>query len=259
MRWSKIQMQRRPVGRQRKAAAACPCGRRHSSVSAPWSVPGSSRCWALPARWPARLSGSRSSSLARSPSCRATRSRSSEPGTPPPAGSWSTSSEDGVTGTSPAYSPGCCSRSTRSSPRWSRCRSEATPAPPSLTTADWTKLFAVLVLLVMAGLNILGSQAVARAQTVVVIVVIGILVVFSVATLSQPGHRPAGVLGLPLVGTDRVQRGADLLRLPRLRRHHLHRQGPRGPPAPAPQGHLPRARRSQRSCTSRSPSVSSGR
>ncbi len=50
--------------------------------------------------------------------------------------------------------------------------------------ADWTKPFAVLVLLVMASLNVLGSQAVARAQTVVVIVVIGILLVFSVATLS---------------------------------------------------------------------------
>jgi amino acid transporter len=50
--------------------------------------------------------------------------------------------------------------------------------------AEWTKPFAVLILLVMASLNVLGSQAVARAQTVVVIVVIGILVVFSVATLS---------------------------------------------------------------------------
>ncbi len=49
----------------------------------------------------------------------------------------------------------------------------------------WTQLFAVLVLIVMACLNILGSRAVASAQTVVVIVVIGILVVFSVATLSN--------------------------------------------------------------------------
>ena len=52
-------------------------------------------------------------------------------------------------------------------------------------TDDWTQLFAVLILLVMAGLNIVGSHAVARAQTVVVIVVIGILVLFSVATLSN--------------------------------------------------------------------------
>ena len=33
---------------------------------------------------------------------------------------------------------------------------------------DWVKLFAILVLVVMASLNIVGSQAVARAQTVVV-------------------------------------------------------------------------------------------
>lgn len=50
---------------------------------------------------------------------------------------------------------------------------------------DWTTLFAVLVLLVMSALNVLGSQAVARAQTIVVIVVIGILVVFSIATLAS--------------------------------------------------------------------------
>ena len=62
--------------------------------------------------------------------------------------------------------------------------------------ADWVKPFAVLILLVMAALNILGSHVVARAQTVVVVVVVGILIVFSIATLSQPGHRPARVLGI---------------------------------------------------------------
>jgi amino acid transporter len=49
----------------------------------------------------------------------------------------------------------------------------------------WIKLFASLVLCVMAVLNILGSQAVARAQTVIVYVVIGILTVFAVATLAN--------------------------------------------------------------------------
>ena len=47
------------------------------------------------------------------------------------------------------------------------------------------KPFAVLILLVMAALNILGSHVVARAQTVVVVVVVGILIVFSIATLSN--------------------------------------------------------------------------
>ena len=49
----------------------------------------------------------------------------------------------------------------------------------------WIKAFAVLVLLAMTILNILGSQAVAGAQTIVVYVVIGILTVFAVATLTH--------------------------------------------------------------------------
>jgi amino acid transporter len=49
----------------------------------------------------------------------------------------------------------------------------------------WIKGFAVLLLCVMTVLNVLGSQAVARVQTVVVYVVIGILTVFAVATLSN--------------------------------------------------------------------------
>jgi amino acid transporter len=52
-------------------------------------------------------------------------------------------------------------------------------------TAQWTSLFAVLVLLAMTALNILGSQVVARAQTVVVVIVVGILTIFSIATLSN--------------------------------------------------------------------------
>jgi amino acid transporter len=49
--------------------------------------------------------------------------------------------------------------------------------------AGWAKVFAVLVVLLMAALNILGSQVVARAQTVVVVVVVGILTVFAVTTI----------------------------------------------------------------------------
>ena len=51
--------------------------------------------------------------------------------------------------------------------------------------ADWITLFAILVLVAMATLNVLGSRAVARAQTFVVVIVVGILGVFSVATLSN--------------------------------------------------------------------------
>jgi len=49
----------------------------------------------------------------------------------------------------------------------------------------WVKVFAVLLIVVMTGLNIAGSRAVARVQTVVVVVVITILTVFAVTTLAN--------------------------------------------------------------------------
>lgn len=49
--------------------------------------------------------------------------------------------------------------------------------------AAWSKFFAVLIIVVMTGVNVVGSMLVARAQTVIVYVVLGILVVFSIVTL----------------------------------------------------------------------------
>ncbi len=56
-------------------------------------------------------------------------------------------------------------------------------------SAVWVKGFAVLVVVVMTLLNLAGSQAVARVQSLVVFVVIGILVLFAVTTLAniEPG------------------------------------------------------------------------
>ena len=98
----------------------------------------------------------------------------------------------------------------------------------------WIKVFAVLLILVMAALNVLGSQAVARVQTVVVVVVIGILSVFAVSTLANVHAELPGVLRLSAGQGHRLERRADLLRLPRLRRDHVHRQGPRLAVASAP-------------------------
>ena len=49
--------------------------------------------------------------------------------------------------------------------------------------AVWAKVFAALIIIVMTGVNIVGSQLVARAQTVVVYVVLGILSLFAIVTL----------------------------------------------------------------------------
>src|SRR6516165_9240790 len=47
----------------------------------------------------------------------------------------------------------------------------------------WIKFFAALIILVMTGVNIVGSRLVANAQTVIVYVVLSILSVFAVVTL----------------------------------------------------------------------------
>lgn len=62
---------------------------------------------------------------------------------------------------------------------------------------DYVKLFAVLIVLVMAGLNIIGSQAVAKVQTAVVIIVVGILTIFSIATLSNLNPSLLAFSGYP--------------------------------------------------------------
>ena len=61
----------------------------------------------------------------------------------------------------------------------------------------WTKVFAVLVVLVMAALNILGSGAVARVQTVVVVVVVGILTLFAVTTIATMDPSLLAFSGYP--------------------------------------------------------------
>jgi amino acid transporter len=51
--------------------------------------------------------------------------------------------------------------------------------------STWVKVFAVLLVAVMSLLNVFGSRAVANAQTVVVVVVIGCLSVFAISTLTN--------------------------------------------------------------------------
>ena len=63
--------------------------------------------------------------------------------------------------------------------------------------AAWIKVFAALVILVMTAVNIAGSKLVASAQTVIVYVVLGILVVFSVFTLVHMNPSLLAFSGYP--------------------------------------------------------------
>ncbi|MGH3276444.1 MAG: APC family permease [Streptosporangiaceae bacterium] len=49
--------------------------------------------------------------------------------------------------------------------------------------AVWIKVFAALIIIVMTGVNVAGSKFVANAQSVIVVVVVGILTVFAVVLL----------------------------------------------------------------------------
>src|SRR4051812_37498809 len=63
----------------------------------------------------------------------------------------------------------------------------------------WLKFFAVLIVVVMSLLNVVGSQAVARVQTMIVIIVVGILSVFAVATLANMEPHLLAFSGYPSV------------------------------------------------------------
>src|SRR5215467_7188847 len=61
----------------------------------------------------------------------------------------------------------------------------------------WAKVFAALIIIVMTGVNIIGAQLVARAQTVVVYVVIGILSLFAIVTLVNMNPSLLAFSGYP--------------------------------------------------------------
>ncbi|MFJ7779401.1 APC family permease [Streptomyces yangpuensis] len=63
--------------------------------------------------------------------------------------------------------------------------------------AAWGKVFAALIIIVMTAVNIVGSRLVARAQTVIVYVVLGILTVFAVVTLASMDPSLLAFSGYP--------------------------------------------------------------
>ena len=61
----------------------------------------------------------------------------------------------------------------------------------------WSKFFAVLIIVVMTAVNVVGSKLVARAQTVIVYVVLGILVVFAFVTIADMDPSLLAPAGYP--------------------------------------------------------------
>src|SRR5690349_4678740 len=61
----------------------------------------------------------------------------------------------------------------------------------------WVKIFAVLLVVAMSALNIVGSKAVARAQSIVVVVVLTMLTIFAVTTLANLDPHLLAFSGYP--------------------------------------------------------------
>ena len=72
-------------------------------------------------------------------------------------------------------------------------------ASAALTDGDtaWIKVFAVLLVVVMTVLNIVGSQAVAKIQTIIVFVVLASLSLFAVTTLANLDTQLLSFSGYP--------------------------------------------------------------
>jgi amino acid transporter len=63
--------------------------------------------------------------------------------------------------------------------------------------AVWAKVFAALIIIAMTIVNVVGSGLVARAQTVIVYVVLGILTIFAVVTLATANPSLLAPSGYP--------------------------------------------------------------
>ena len=95
--------------------------------------------------------------------------------------------------------------------------------------AGWTKVFASVLVLATTFLCIIGPRTIDRAQSVIVIALLAGVRDLRPGHPHPPRHAPAGAERIPVDQVHRLQRRADVLRLPRLRRDQLHRRRPQNP------------------------------
>ena len=103
-----------------------------------------------------------------------------------PVGCSSTSTRASASATWRLSALGSATASTPSSRRWLPSLLAAMPARCSPNSdPNWVKIFAVLVVVATTLLNIVGSTIVARVQSLIVFVVVGILALFAVVTIAN--------------------------------------------------------------------------
>ena len=81
------------------------------------------------------------------------------------------------------------------------------------------------------GINLVGSRVVDRAQSLIVVVLLGVFAVFIAVTLVDIDLDLLAFSGYPSVSRHRRERRAHLLRVPRVQRDHLRGRRPARPRA----------------------------
>ena len=109
--------------------------------------------------------------------------------------------------------------------------------------AGWDNVFTTLVVLAMAGVNLVGSKSVDRAQSLIVIVLLGVFAVFIAVTIVDIDFDLLAFSGYPSFSDHHRERRPHVLRVPRLQRHHVRGRRPARPDSGAAEGDVRRARR----------------
>ena len=100
----------------------------------------------------------------------------------------------------------------------------------------WDNVFTTLVVVAMAGITIVGSELVDRAQSLIVIALLAVFAVFIAVTIVDIDFDLLAFSGYPPVHGHRRQRRADVLRVSRLQRDHLRGRRPARSGARAAEG-----------------------
>lgn len=109
-------------------------------------------------------------------------------------------------------------------------------------SADRAKVFAALIVVAMTVVNIGGSELGAKAQTVIVYVVLGILALFAVVTILNMTPSLLAPSGYPPLREIMSSVALTFFAFLGSWGGDLHRQGPGPAVPPAAQGHVPGAR-----------------
>ncbi len=90
--------------------------------------------------------------------------------------------------------------------------------------SGWDNVFTTAVVLAMVAVNLVGSKVVDRAQSLIVVVLLGVFAVFIAVTIVDIDFDLLAFSGYPSFSVHHRERRAHVLRVPRIQRDHVRRR-----------------------------------